>query len=276
MMAGGLRLQSCSAVIGRLIDLAGAASGVRSAAGAPSPTPPSTADPAGPPGRRSLAFETLGALQVPRLALATPRLWRVPRGDGGAVVDIPGWRAPESSMAPLRSYLRRLGYDARTWGLGTNTGDPERDVERMLDGVRDLAGESGRPVRLVGWSLGGVIAREVARKLPEEVERVVTYGTPVIGGPAHTVAATRYEPGEGERIDAIVADLNSTEPIRAPITAIYTRRDGVVSWRACIDRDSPLVEHVEVASTHLGLGIDPDVWEIVARRLALSSAGSPV
>ena len=256
-------------MINRILDYAGSATGLRSAAGDPSPTPPSAAGPGGPPARASLALEPLGALQLPRLALATPRLWRVPRGDGGPVVDIPGWRAPESSMAPLRSYLRRLGYDARTWGLGTNLGDPEADVERMLDSVRDLAAEAGRPVRLVGWSIGGVVAREVARKLPEEVARVVTYGTPVIGGPAHTVAAARYEPGAGERIDALVAELHSTDPIRAPITAIYTRRDGVVDWRACIDRLSPNVEHVEVASTHLGLGIDPDVWEIVARRLAL-------
>lgn len=173
-------------------------------------------------------------------------------------------------MAPIRVYLRWLGYDARTWGLGTNLGDPERDAERMAESVATLAEEAGRPVALVGWSLGGVIAREVAREVPEHVSRVITYGTPVVGGPAHTVAVRSWEPGTGERVDRMIDELNATAPIRSPITAIFTRGDGVVAWQACIDRTTPGVEHVEVASTHLGLGIDPDVWETVARTLARS------
>ena len=92
-------------------------------------------------------------------------------------------------MAPVRAYLRWLGYDARTWGLGTNMGDPERDARLMSASVTELCGVPGRPVALVGWSLGGVVAREVARQVPEHVSRVITYGSPVVGGPAHTVAA---------------------------------------------------------------------------------------
>lgn len=171
-------------------------------------------------------------------------------------------------MAPIRSYLRWLGYDARTWGLGTNMGDPERDAELMSASVRDLAEAKSRPVALVGWSLGGVVAREVARRVPEHVSRVITYGSPVVGGPVHTVAARTYEPGEGDRIDAIIEELNASDPISVPITVIFTRRDGVVAWPACIDRTTEGAEHVEVGSTHIGLGIDPDVWETVARTLA--------
>ena len=230
--------------------------------------PPPAVAPNGPPPRELLTGEVLAAAQLPRLLLAAPRLLAVPRGDGGPIVDIPGWRAPEASMAPIRAYLRWLGHDARTWGFGTNLGDVEGDVERMSESVAALARDRGRPVGLVGWSLGGVIAREVSRRLPDEVDRVVTFGTPVVGGPSHTAVARSYEPGAGERVDRIVEELNASQPIGAPITAIFTRRDGVVAWQACIDRTTEGAEHVEVGSTHLGLGIDPDVWEVVGRALA--------
>jgi len=171
-------------------------------------------------------------------------------------------------MAPVRAYLRWLGYDARTWGLGTNLGDPERDARLMSASVTELAESAGRPVALVGWSLGGVVAREVARQVPRHVSQVITYGSPVVGGPAHTVVANRYGPGEAERVDAIIDELNASDPISVPVTAIFTRRDGIVAWEACIDRSTAGVEHIEVSSTHIGLGIDPDVWETVAQRLA--------
>ena len=161
------------------------------------------------------------------------------------MVDIPGWRAPELSGAPLRHYLRHLGYDARGWGFGTNTGDPRRDVERLAGRVLELVEDRGSPASLVGWSLGGVIAREVARRHPDAVRRVITYGTPVTGGAAHT-------------------------PIGVPLTVVFSRRDGIVSWQACLDHTSPFVEHVEVSSTHIGMGVDPDVWAVVADRLAVA------
>ena len=255
-------------MFGQVRQIAGAAAGFVGPATTRHGAPPAAGRPSGPPDRSTLAGEALSGLQIPRLMLAVPRLARVPRGDGSPVVDIPGWRAPESSMAPLRAYLRRLGYQARTWGLGTNMGDPQGDAERMAESIAALSERAGSPVALVGWSLGGVIAREVAREIPENVSRVITYGTPVLGGPAHTVAASNYEAGFGDEVDRIVAGLDADAPISVPITAIFTRRDGIVAWQACIDRASPDVEHIEVSSTHIGLGIDPDVWEIVARTLA--------
>lgn len=171
-------------------------------------------------------------------------------------------------MAPIRGYLRWLGYDARHWGLGTNHGDPERDADLLAARVQDLAVEAGRPVAMVGWSLGGTIARETARLAPDAVSQVLTYGTPAVGGPAHTIGVNAYSPGETARISALLEQLDADSPIPVPITAIFTRRDSVVSWSACIDRRSPQVRHVEVASTHLSLGIDPDVWLAVAEALA--------
>ncbi|MET0523968.1 MAG: alpha/beta hydrolase [Nocardioides sp.] len=215
----------------------------------------------------------LGAgLAAARLAGALPRLLAAPRGDGHPVIDIPGWKAPELSGAPMRAYLRALGYDAQGWGFGTNTGDPRRDVERLARRVRELLDDSGSAVSLVGWSLGGVIAREVARRHPEAVRRVITYGTPVVGGPRFTAVARAYRPEAGVSARVVADRLDAEAPIQVPLTVVFTRRDGIVSWEACIDRSSPAAEHVEVFSTHLGMGLDPDVWGLVAHRLA---AGVP-
>ena len=180
---------------------------------------------------------------------ALPRLASAPRGDGHLVVDIPGWRAPELSGAPLRRYLRRLGYDARGWGFGTNTGDPRRDVERLSASVLDLVDATGSPASLVGWSLGGVIAREVARRHPEAVRRVITYGTPVAGGAAYTSIGRAYGRSGGVDADAdrVTRRLDARSPISVPLTVMFSRRDGVVAWQACIDHATPGVEHVEVS-----------------------------
>ncbi len=164
-------------------------------------------------------------------------------------------------------YLRRLGYDARGWGFGTNTGDPRRDVERLSASLLDLVDATGSPASLVGWSLGGVIAREVARRHPEAVRRVVTYGTPVSGPQAHQrrplLRRRLGRRGAGRR-----AAWTRSPRSACPLTVIFSRRDGVVAWQACLDRATPGVEHVEVSSTHIGMGVDPDVWAVVAERLA--------
>lgn len=220
-----------------------------------------------PPGWR-LAMELSSPLEAARLVGARRRLVESPRGDGHVVVDIPGWRAPEVSGLPLRRYLSWLGYDARGWGLGTNTGDPSRDARLLTRTVASWVEESGGPVSLVGWSLGGVIAREVARRRPDVVRRIVSYGTPVVGGPAYTAVAGRYSHEVRHHATRLTARLDAERPIRVPITAIYSRRDGIVDWRACLDQASPDVEHIEVRSTHIGMGADPDVWAVVAERLS--------
>lgn len=228
------------------------------------------ARPTGPPTTRASLGELGSALGAVRLVGAAGRLRSAPRGDGHVVVDVPGWRAPEVTGAPLRAYLRHLGHDARGWGFGTNLGDPRRDVDRLGRQVLELVDAVGAPVSLVGWSLGGVIAREVAREHPDAVRRVITYGTPVVGGPRFTAVARAY--GDDGAVGRIADRLDLEAPIRVPLTAVFSKRDGIVAWQACIDRSSPNVEHVEVSSTHLGMGTDPDVWMLVADRLALDPA----
>ena len=145
--------------------------------------------PAGPPAG-SARWRELALLREPvRLAAQVGRLRQSPRGDGRLTVDIPGWMAPAESTAPIRAFLRRLGHDARGWGLGVNGSDVEATGELFLDRLEHLVDRTERPANLVGWSLGGVIARESARRRPDLVHRVVTFGTPAIGGPTHTAGA---------------------------------------------------------------------------------------
>ena len=233
-----------------------------------SPPPPPDAAPRTPPAY-SFLLEGLAWLDPLQLLLRAPDLARAPRGAGEPVLVLPGFAASDASTLALRSYLRWLGYDARGWGLGTNRGDLRALVPRVVSLLSERAGASGGRVRCVGWSLGGNLAREAARERPDLVERVVTLGTPAVGGPKYTSVAHRYR-RRGADLDGIEAQMAERErvPIRVPLTAIYSRRDGVVAWRACIDRSTPDVEHVEVSAAHLGLGFHPEVYRVVADRLA--------
>lgn len=183
-------------------------------------------------------------------------------------IDIPGFLAPEASMAPLRWYLRWLGHDARPWGLGTNRGNPEDLRFTFIDVLEDQVAEAGQAANLVAWSMGGVVAREVARMRPDLVQQVVCYGSPLIGGPKYTAGHSRLPPSELERIETLQRELDESDPVQRPVTSIFSRRDGIVDWRASLDHYSAQTEHVEVRSSHVGLGVDPDVWLAVAEALA--------
>ena len=224
--------------------------------------------PAPSPIRRfDFGYELLGTREAYRLALAFRKLSKLPKGQKEPVILIPGWRAPQQTMAPLRKYLWGRNYDAHHWGLGSNEGNPEVDSEILAEKVQTQVSETGRKVALIGWSLGGVIARETARLVPASISQVITYGTPVIGGPTFTPAAQIFGESECRRISERVIELDKKMPIAVPITAIFTRRDKLVSWPACIDRASPFVTHYEVSSTHVSMGFDPDVWQIIVETL---------
>ncbi len=229
-------------------------------------------EPDGPPDLRLALAELTAGTQLYRLAAARRRLRSAPRAPatGSPVIDVPGWGAPESLTGPLRGYLRRLGHDARGWGFGRNRGDVRGDVRRLERHVVARADEAG-PVSLVGWSLGGVVVREVARRRPDLVAQVVTLGTPLVGGTTHTAGARISQHPDARRLAAYVDRREREHPLQVPVTVILSRRDGVVSWRSCLDHHSPLAEHVEVASTHLGMVLDPDVWLTIARRLGVAS-----
>jgi len=209
--------------------------------------------------------------QLAQLALHYARLLAEPRGDGHPVLVLPGYTAADGSTQSLRRYLRLLGYDAVGWGLGRNSGNVAAYVPRVTEIVKQLHSADGGKVSLIGWSMGGVIAREVALHHPQAVRQVITMGSPITGGPKYTAFADQLASG-GIDLDAIEAHIHrrqrTSPPLRVPVTAIFSRRDGVVAWQACIDQINQSVEHVEVKSSHIGLGFDPEVYRIIARRLA--------
>ena len=171
---------------------------------------------------------------------AGPLLAASRRGDGHAVLVLPGLGATDASTAPLRWFLDRLGYRSFGWGLGRNGGFG-RYVTDGLDELLAAKGETGR-VSLVGWSLGGVHAIELARRRPDAVRSIVTLGSPLVG---------RHHP-----------------PVGIPSTSVYSRTDSIVAWRASLLPTRPLHENVEVRGSHLGLGHNPAVAVVVADRLA--------
>lgn len=221
-----------------------------------------------PPSFAQRSRELLVGRDLARLAWRSPSLRSLPTGTGDPVVCVTGFGAGDASLAPLRSLLRRLDHDARPGGLGRVDDDVERQTVALGEMVERLADEREMPVALVGWSIGGVLSREVARRYPHAVRRVITFGTPVEGGPSYTALHWRYPES---RLDEIRAEIERWRPtlITTPITAIWSRNDGIVTPAACIDHDNPNVEHVEVNATHVGMGYDPTVWAIVAERLAL-------
>jgi pimeloyl-ACP methyl ester carboxylesterase len=202
------------------------------------------------------------------LFAALPWLYRVARGDGHPVLVFPGMGASDVTTLPLRRYLQSLGYATEAWGQGFNLGPRPGVVERAADDLRALAERHGRAASLIGWSLGGIYARELAKMHPTLARSVITLGTPFTGHPRATNAWRIYELLSRSKVgDAdLMAEIRRPPPV--PTTSIYSRSDGIVSWRCSINEPGPLVENIEVPASHVGMGAHPLVLYAVADRLA--------
>jgi pimeloyl-ACP methyl ester carboxylesterase len=207
------------------------------------------------------------------LPLAAPWLSLAPRGDGHGVLVLPGLLASDSSTAVLRRFLRLLGYQVRGWQLGRNIGPTDEVLDGMPAMLSELAARTGGPVSLIGWSLGGVYARELARQRPQQVRRVITLGSPfALTDPRQSHADRTYQRRSSQHATGRVPTREQvSQPIGVPSTAVYSRRDGIVSWRACIEPETGLHQNVEVKCAHLGFGLDPATLWLIADRLALSA-----
>lgn len=228
-----------------------------------------------PPPRSSPFRQFLALKELARLLIHFPWLLRQPRGNGQPVMVLPGYGTGDGVLALLRVYLRFLGYHTRGWGLGRNNGDVDGLMVKVEAQLSAFAAQSGEPVTLIGWSLGGYLAREAARDLPDLVAQVITLGTPVIGGPKYTTAADAYRQ-RGVDLDAVekAVEARTQIPLTRPVLAIWSPVDGIVAWEACIDHHSGMTEHVELPLAHVAMGFSPDVYRIIARRLAgLPAAG---
>ena len=215
----------------------------------------------------SLLSEMLAPVQFSLLFWQAPWLANMPHGDGETVLVWPGFGAGDLSTLILRNYLSYLGYRAKAWPQGRNTGNVLALLPRLRQQVTKES--SVKPVTIVGWSLGGYLAREVARECPENVARVITLGSPVIGGAKFTALAGHYQ-RQHRNLDDLeeAVEARYKVPLTVPVTAIYSKLDGIVAWQACIDTRSPNVEHIEVFSSHVGLGCSGQVFRIIANTLS--------
>ncbi|MCU0898215.1 MAG: GPI inositol-deacylase [Burkholderiales bacterium] len=202
---------------------------------------------------------TLAALPLLRLA---------PKGDGHPVLVFPGLTASDLSTRPLRRFLRSRGYMPYGWELGRNLGPRDGVFDACRERVRAVRRRHGRRVSLIGWSLGGIYARELAKEFPDDVRLVITLGTPFSHGPRTSDAWRTYEQSTGHRIGApdILAPLAAPPPV--PTTSIYSRTDAIVPWRYSVERADATHENVEVEASHLGIGFNALAWCAIADRLA--------
>lgn len=199
-----------------------------------------------------------------------PLLSMLPRGDGHGVLVLPGFLAGDASTLPLRRLLRDLGYDAVGWNLGRNLRVDDARVAAMMECLDALYRRTGRKVSIVGWSLGGVFARELAKEAPDKVRTVISLGSPISDDRNHTNARRLFEYLNGAEPEPMRAgkfrELAKAPPV--PTTSILTRADGVVHWRGSVQQGSGRVENIEVLASHLGLGVNPAAIYAIADRLA--------
>ena len=220
------------------------------------------------PGRVRLLTEARALLELVATVLAEPLFRRLPPGDGHPVMVLPGFLASDASTIPLRLFLRARGYAPYGWGAGRNLGRPGQEDEVLL-ALQRIVHHHGRKVSLVGWSLGGVYAREIARLAPGRVRQVVSMGSPFTGNPRANHAWELYERLSGRTYDEIrqmAARIRRPPPV--PSTAIFSRSDAITAWQCCVQPPGPRAENVEVESSHLGYGHNPLVLYVIADRLA--------
>ncbi|MFM9977788.1 MAG: lipase family alpha/beta hydrolase [Sphingomonadaceae bacterium] len=196
-----------------------------------------------------------------------------PRGDGHPVMVLPGFVTTDISTGPLRRYLASMGYDVHAWELGRNLGPKAigREGEKLIARLESIYEKTGRKVSLVGWSLGGILARQLSRRRPEMVRQVISLGSPFVGDPRASNVWQAYEFLTGQRLkdpDTRAQLRESEEVPPVPATAIYTKGDGIVAWQNCREPVSAHTDNVEVSGSHCGLGVNGLVYYAVADRLA--------
>ena len=204
-------------------------------------------------------------------------VWSAPSaaatGDGQPVVLFPGLGAGAASLTTLVKHCRGLGYDAFDWRQGVNHG-PQGDLDswlhRLADRVTDLTAHHAQRATFIGWSLGGLYARELGKLLAPRLQQVITIGTPFNADADYSHAGWLFRMLSGSTTD-ISADLyqrlRRPPPVRT--TSMYSRSDGVVAWQTCCHATpSRLVQDIEIHGSHLGMGWNPEVLRVLTDRLS--------
>ena len=223
-----------------------------------------------PPSALLLALEPRGIVfGVAGLLAAAPFLAFAPRGERHAVIVLPGFGATDRSTVAIRRYVGFLGYQAAGWNRGCNVRPAGADIPAVVAQIRSLHDTTGTTVSLIGWSRGGIIAREAARIPSDVVRMVITLGSP-FAAPEATNVAPVWRRITGEEFPAQTQEQSRrlATPLPVPSTSIYTRSDGVVAWRACLEIEGSRRENVEVRGVHTGLGFNAAALWVIADRLA--------
>lgn len=195
-----------------------------------------------------------------------------PKGDGHPVLTLPGFLASDASTRPMRGLLNDLGYAARPWGLGRNLVFNDIREAQMLEMLESLHDEFGRKISIVGWSLGGVFARELAKQRPDIVRCVISLGSPISAPRDYSNARSIYDRLNGEPdagMEARMARLHEPPPV--PTTSVFSKSDGIVAWRGSVQPphdDHGETENIEIPASHFGIGVNPLAMAVIADRLA--------
>jgi len=205
--------------------------------------------------------------------LNMPLQYISPKGDGHPVLILPGLGAGDSSTHYLRNFLEKIGYKPQTWNLGRNYG-PRDGMDNMMDKLSARVSEISQlhdnsEVSIIGWSLGGIYGREIAKICPDLVRQVITLGTPFKSANNSTNASALYEllSKDKSHLDPeIIKKIGTAPPV--PFTSMYSKSDGVVHWECSIEDSGPFYENIEIpGASHLGLGHNPISVFIIANRL---------
>jgi pimeloyl-ACP methyl ester carboxylesterase len=224
-----------------------------------------------PPSYQRLAMEQLSILEYGSFLAAGPLLTLLAKGDGHPVLVIPGLAGSDRSTEQLRSVLKYRGHDVHGWRLGRNVGPHAHILEGTRRRLAELYDRRGRKVSLVGWSLGGIYARELARDDPDLVRQVITLASPFRfrrGDRGNASALYDAIGPQGDPFPGRAMPEHDRPELEVPATSIYTRTDGIVRWHACIDSAGPRRENIEVLGTHSGLGYNIGAAIAIADRLA--------
>ncbi len=224
-----------------------------------------------------LAFMEAGRAlsEMSLLPVAEVPLRAAPSGDGHSVVVCPGFLTSDRSTGLLRRFIASKGYETSGWELGRNMGPGSegRVFDLLAEKVDTTYRQSGRKVSLVGWSLGGVMARELAKQNPDQIRQIITLGSPISGKVEASTISWIYNQIAGRMpMPPHMQDMMENllqPPADIPSTSIFTRTDGIVNWRGCIEPPAQNTDNIEVYASHCGLGVNPIVFFAIADRLAL-------
>ncbi|MEZ5006587.1 MAG: alpha/beta fold hydrolase [Chitinophagales bacterium] len=225
------------------------------------------------PSVKRLLLEPLGVSELVNVIPAWSLMESLPRGNGEPVMVVPGLTTNDLSTKIVRSFLNYKGFTAYGWELGFNLTYNEKLEKKLIARVDELYEKHQQKITLIGWSLGGITIRILAKHAPEKIKQVISLGAPFTNIKGKTYVSWWGSLVARQRVKNFneVWTREAAEQPLMPSTSIYSKNDGMVSWQYCIDWETgPKTQNIEVYCNHLGFGMTPTVWAILVDRLLQS------